>query len=106
MLMERCAAVVTAYVAEEKQSGTRPLPRARRAELLLVLRETRRLQLVAGSLEAQISGTVPRTTGLRDHLLLLYPSLCECVACQDPAVTQELIALFHTVGTEMGIGYS
>ncbi|ELR19146.1 MON2 family protein [Acanthamoeba castellanii str. Neff] len=93
---------------ERRLAAGRPLPRHQLAEVTALLRQLRDLQLQPGlplpETEAEEtsmeSGRVWRS---REHLLRLYPQLCDCITTREDQVKPLLRELFHIAGAQVGL---
>lgn len=91
-----CEGVLGAYVRDGRRSGKCPLPAARRAEVLFLLKKLRDLRV---STESGARG------GQKSHLLNLYPTICECIECDDDDVRTLTRELLVDAGGALGLRY-
>lgn len=110
LVMARARAVLHRFVQDDERrlAAGRPLPRHQLAEVTALLRQLRDLQLQPGlplpETEAEEtsmeSGRVWRS---REHLLRLYPQLCDCITTREDQVKPLLRELFHIAGAQVGL---
>mmetsp|Transcript_5623 Transcript_5623/g.8694 ORF Transcript_5623/g.8694 Transcript_5623/m.8694 type:complete len:1334 (+) Transcript_5623:1-4002(+) len=127
VLLDRCRDLVRRYVSDERRAGQAPLPRYRYDEVAFVLREMQELDLCSGVLDAEgqpfemhtmhrspswslrlsqaQSGWVPPTAvhGKKAHLLVLYPSLCDCIVTRDDSIREVIREILHEIGRLVGL---
>lgn len=78
-VVETCGRVLGQFIADGQRAGRCPLPAARRAEAVFLLQQLRKLNSYDGDGHGGFS---------KEHLVTLYPRLCECVDSRDEAVRQ------------------
>ncbi|BBN13645.1 protein MON2 [Marchantia polymorpha subsp. ruderalis] len=126
VLVGRCKTILCQFRVDEKETGGKNLPLMRIDEVKLVLQELDRLQLhplTAGALDLPItrrelskpsgSSTQPSNSGsetkknsmvwIRGHILLLFTPLCDLVGSQVSGVSDLLVVLLRSLGTELGL---
>ncbi|XP_018483397.1 uncharacterized protein LOC108854355 isoform X1 [Raphanus sativus] len=108
-LMERCEFILSRFLIDENNVGTRPIPTARLEEIIFVLQELERLTIhpeSASVLQLRPSLKTILQEDNRDsraHLLVLFPSLCEIVLSREMPVRELVQVLLRTVATELGL---
>ncbi|KAJ0253817.1 ARM repeat superfamily protein [Hirschfeldia incana] len=108
-LMERCEFILSRFLIDENNLGTRPIPTARLEEIIFALGELERLTIhpeTASVLQLQPSLKTILQEDNRDsraHLLVLFPSLCEIVLSREMPVRELVQVLLRAVATELGL---
>ncbi|ESQ32284.1 hypothetical protein EUTSA_v10003510mg [Eutrema salsugineum] len=108
-LMERCEFILSRFLIDENNLGNRPIPTARREEIIFALQELDLLTIhpeVASVLPLQPHmKTILREDNrdTRTHLLVLFPSLCEIVLSRETRVRELVQVLLRAVATELGL---
>jgi len=116
--MSLCSQVLYKFVADDRQSGLCPLPKNRLSEVRLLLDELKKLEL-PGEVEvlagrggggaggkAEISPPESGRSGRLlkvQHLLELYPCLCECITSRQDTFREPLKSLFLLAGKGLGL---
>lgn len=88
VLLDRCKDMISRFIVEERQSGMMPLPRSRQKEIAELLHSIRSLEIPEQVLNRQ---------GPKQHLLELFPCLCELVTAKDIEIREELKELLIEV---------
>ncbi|KAF2552935.1 hypothetical protein F2Q68_00036618 [Brassica cretica] len=106
-LMERCEFILSRFLIDENNLGTRPIPTARLEEIIFTLQELDRLTIhpeTASVLQLRPSLKNILQEDNRDsraHLLVLFPSLCEIVLSRETPVRELVQVLLRAVATEL-----
>mmetsp|Transcript_32957 Transcript_32957/g.57855 ORF Transcript_32957/g.57855 Transcript_32957/m.57855 type:complete len:1408 (+) Transcript_32957:50-4273(+) len=95
VLLDRCKDMISRFIVEERQSGMMPLPRSRQKEIAELLHNLRNLEIPEQVLNRQ---------GPKQHLLELFPSLCELVTAKDIEIREELKELLIEVSKAFSKG--
>lgn len=82
-VVDTCAGVLSKYIADGARAGKCPLPAARRAEVVFLLRQL--IQMVRND-DVHDAWTEQVAGPGRKRVLALYPRLCECVESGDETV--------------------
>lgn len=110
VLMERCEYIFNRFLIDEAYLGERPLPMARLEEVVYVLQELARLIIHPDTASVlplkrhlKHDGTTGGSHGVRAHLFVLYPSLCELVISREPKVRELVQVLLRLVSEILGL---
>lgn len=86
-VVDMCGRVLGKYIADGTRGGRCPLPAARRAEAVFLLRQLRAMAVVAHHRATAVDGNVSGFEEVaRKRIVALYPRLCECVESRDEAI--------------------
>lgn len=110
VLMERCEYIFNRFLIDEAYLGERPFPMARLEEVVYVLQELARLIIHPDTASVlplkrhlKHDGPTGGSHGVRAHLLVLYPSLCELVISREPKVRELVQVLLRLVSEILGL---
>ncbi|XP_057539687.1 uncharacterized protein LOC130817800 isoform X2 [Amaranthus tricolor] len=110
VLMERCEHIFNRFLIDEADLGERSFPAARLEEVIFVLRELARLKIHPNSAAVlplnpylKDVSTTEGNNGIRAHLFVLHPSLCELVISREPRVRELVQVLFRLISEILGL---
>ncbi|KAL6998603.1 hypothetical protein U1Q18_050281, partial [Sarracenia purpurea var. burkii] len=98
ILLMRCEYILKKFLIDENDLGEHPLPTARLEEIIFVLQELARLVIHSDTasvlpLHPYLKGGLEEEKhGMRPHLFILFPSLCELVLSREGRV-RELVQM-------------
>eukprot|EP00826_Nyctotherus_ovalis_P045434 TRINITY_DN5032_c1_g1_i1.p1 TRINITY_DN5032_c1_g1~~TRINITY_DN5032_c1_g1_i1.p1 ORF type:complete len:217 (+),score=76.64 TRINITY_DN5032_c1_g1_i1:81-731(+) len=90
ILVNRCKTIFHKYLADEKLSGTVPLPSYRRHTLLNIMAKLRRISIFPNSLPAKEGAIIAFLKGGKAHLIYLMPEIVECITTKEPELRSVL----------------
>ncbi len=108
ILLDKTKEVLHKFLADDKISGTLPLPRARLSEVAFVLRHLKSLQIHPEIMEKISTSNAPPTPnffykGSKQHLLNIFPVLCDFITVKESETKEILKGLFLEIAKEIGI---
>jgi hypothetical protein len=114
LLLQTCRDVLSRFAADDRTSGSLPLPRVRLVEVSLVLEQLPELQSPMGlfvcayptahgpwSCDATAQPCVCSRNVSAALLLRMYPQLCDCVMTKEADVGRLVAAAMRAVGREL-----
>jgi hypothetical protein len=108
ILLKRTKEILLKFVSDDKISGTLPLPRARLAEVALILRQLKALEIDPQIMEQVIEKKSEENPkffykGRKQHLLNIFPILCDFITVKEGETKEILKNLFLEIAREIGI---
>ncbi|EPZ34083.1 hypothetical protein O9G_003163 [Rozella allomycis CSF55] len=104
-LLKRSEFVLKSFIERKSVLNRHPFERISHDEFLFILNGLARLDLEVGIMQpvSQDPVKLKLLSGSKAHLFYLYPLLCQCLRCDDHAITEAVQKCLVLLGNEMGL---